>query len=147
MYPAPEVSRLIDEAFIPVRFHIKENSGMWHRFDVRWTPTVLILGWDDGSEARRIEGFLPTDEFLGQLELGLGDVAMEHKDWTKAQRYFAHVAGANPETDAAAEGEYWSGVAKYSGSHDPDALEETARRFTQKHQRSSWAKRASVWTR
>lgn len=145
MYPSPNVARLIEAEFIPVRFHIKDNPGMWHRFDVRWTPTILILDWDDGSEARRVEGFLPADEFVGQLELGLGDVAIEHKDWAKAQRYFAHVAEANPETDAAAEGEYWAGVAKYSASHDASALKETARRFTQRHQGTSWAKRASVW--
>lgn len=145
MYPSPDVARVIQNEFIPVRFHIKENPAMWHRFDVRWTPTVLMLDWNDGREVRRVEGFLPADEFFGQLELGLGDVAVEHKDWTTAQRHFARVAEQNPESEAAAEGEYWAGVATYSGSHDANALRETARRFTKKHQNSSWAKRASVW--
>jgi hypothetical protein len=143
VYPAPEVTAFIDEHFTPVRIHIKEQPRMWHRFAVRWTPTVTVLS-PDGTEARRIEGFLPADELLGQLRLGLGYLAVNKKDWATAERWFAEAAEAEG-TDAGPEGQYWRGVARYSASHDPKELAEITRSFTRRYKDTSWAKRASIW--
>ena len=53
-----------------VTVHIKEHSALFHRFDVLWTPTVLILD-ANGIERARNEGYLPNLEFRAQLEMGL----------------------------------------------------------------------------
>ena len=116
MYPDPRVGELITQRFVPVRIHIKEQPTMWKRFNIRWTPTVLMLA-PDGSEGRRVEGFLPRDELLGQIELGLGFLAVNRKDWAAARREFDQVVEKYADTDAAPEALYWSGVAKYSASH------------------------------
>jgi thioredoxin-like negative regulator of GroEL len=143
VYPTPEVTALIEERFIPVRIHIKDQPGMWHRFGIRWTPTVMVLS-PEGTEVRRIEGYLPADELLGQLRLALGFVAANKKDWATAERSFAEAAEA-VGTDAGPEGQYWRGVARYSQSHDPKQLAETRRSFAERYQDTSWAKRASIW--
>ena len=117
---------------------------MWKRFDIRWTPTVMVLG-PDGTVGRRIEGFLPADELLGQIELGLGFLAVEKKDWPTARTEFERVVEQFPETDAGPEALYWSGVSKYSGSHDAAALKELNREFKERYTDTSWAKRTSVW--
>ena len=145
MYPDPNVRQLITERFIPVRIHIKEQPTMWKRFDVRWTPTVVVLA-PSGREGRRVEGYLPADELLGQLGLGLGFLAVERKDWPAARTEFDRVVERFPNTDAAPEALYWSGVAKYSASHDASALKELGREFRQRYTNTAWAKRASVWT-
>jgi outer membrane protein assembly factor BamD (BamD/ComL family) len=124
--------------------HIKEQPAMWSRFGVRWTPTILILA-PDGKEQHRIEGFLPADDFLAQLELGLGHMAVGRREWQAAEREFTKIVDELPETDAAPEALYWSGVAKYSCTHDATALKETSRKLKSKYERTSWAKRASVW--
>jgi hypothetical protein len=144
VYPAPAVTALIRDNLRTVRIHIKEQPTMWKRFDIRWTPTILILG-PDGHEARRIEGFLPADEFMGQIRLGLAFVFANKKDWKSAQRWFEEAARESANTDAGPEALYWAGVAKYSDSHNAEALKETSRRFATQYQGSSWAKRASVW--
>jgi thioredoxin-related protein len=144
VYPDPRVSELISQRFVPVRIHIKEQSTMWKRFDVRWTPTVLVLA-PDGKEIRRVEGFLPQDDLLGQLELALGFLAVEEKDWATARQEFERVVERHPETDAGPEALYWTGVAKYSASHDPKELKELGRQFKERYTDTSWAKRASVW--
>lgn len=118
---------------------------MWKRFDVRWTPTVLVMG-PDGKEGRRVEGYLPADELLGQLGLGLGFLAVEQKDWGTARTEFERVVTEFPNTSAAPEALYWSGVAKYSGSHDASALKELGREFRERYTDTAWAKRASIWT-
>jgi len=143
VYPTPVVTALIDEQFVPVRIHIKEQARMWHRFGIRWTPTVMVLS-PEGTEVRRIEGFLPADELRGQLLLGLGYVAANKKDWAAAERWFAQAAEEG-ETDAGPEGVYWVGVARYSASHDAKELAATYARLTERHRDTSWAKRAIVW--
>ncbi len=146
MYPDARVTALIRDQAIPVRAHIKEQPGMWKRFGIRWTPTVLFLD-PDGREQFRIEGYLPVDEFLGQLELGLGFAAVGVKDWAAAERHFSDAATKYPETEAGPAGVYWRGVARYSSSHDAKELQATARAFEERYQGTSWAKRASVWKR
>jgi hypothetical protein len=145
VYPNPQVSELIRRRFVPVRMHIKEQPTMWKRFDVRWTPTVVVLG-PDGKEGRRVEGYLPSDEMLGQIGLGLGFLAVERKDWSAARQEFEQVVDRFPNTSAAPEALYWSGVAKYSASHDASALKELGREFRQRYTDTAWAKRASIWT-
>lgn len=143
MYPTPAVTALIDEQFVPVRIHIKEQPRAWHRFGIRFTPTVITLS-PEGDEVRRIEGFLPADELEGQLRLGLGYVAANKKDWATAERWFGEAAEARG-TDAGPEGLFWRGVARYSASHDAKELTETYQNFTRQYTDTSWAKRASVW--
>ena len=144
MYPTPEVTALIDQHFVPVRIHIKEQPRMWHRFGINWTPTVMVLS-PEGDEVRRTEGFLPADELLGQLRLALGRLAVKKKDWAAAERWFAEAAEASG-TDAGPEGQYWAGVARYSATHDAKELAKINRRFGERYQNTSWAKRASIWS-
>lgn len=143
MYPTPAVTALIDEQFVPVRIHIKEQPKMWHRFGVRWTPTVMVLS-PDGKEVRRVEGFLPADELLGQLQLGLGYEAANRKDWPAAERWFGE-ASKLTNTDAGPEGLYWQGVARYSASHDANVLRDLGKSVRERYPNTSWAKRASIW--
>ncbi len=143
MYPTPEVTALIDEHFIPVRIHIKEQPRMWHRFGIRWTPTVMVLS-PEGDQVRRIEGYLPADELEGQFRLALGYLAANKKDWATAERWFAQAADQE-NTDAAPEGLYWVGVSRYSADHDPKELAATYTNFTKRYQNTSWAKRTVVW--
>ena len=117
---------------------------MWKRFNIRWTPTVLILG-PDGSEVRRIEGFLPRDELLGQIQLGLGFLAVNRKDWASARHEFEQVVAQYADTAAGPEALYWAGVAKYSASHDPSELKSLGQQFKERYTDTAWAKRASIW--
>jgi len=143
VYPAPAVTALIDEQFIPVRVHIKENPTAWKRFGIRWTPTVMALT-PDGKEVRRIEGYLPEDEFLGQLYLHLGYAYANRKDWKSAQHWFEE-ASKLENTDAAPEGLYWEGVARYSATHDHNVLPQITAAFKTRFANTSWAKRTVVW--
>lgn len=117
---------------------------MWKRFNIRWTPTVLILA-PDGAEAYRIEGFLPRDEFLSRLHMGLGFMAVNQKRWQPAREEFESVVANFPNTDAAPEALYWAGVSKYSNSHDASELKALGKQFKERYTNTSWAKRASIW--
>jgi TolA-binding protein len=134
--------------FIPVRVHVKDNADEYKRlsaqYNAQWTPTVLILD-ADGNERHRIEGFLPADDFLAQLELGAAHAAFARHDFADAERRLRAIVERYPESEVAPEALYWAGVARYKASGDAAALKDTAHAFGQRYSRSTWAKKASVW--
>jgi tetratricopeptide (TPR) repeat protein len=149
VYSDPRVVEFVNQHFIPVRVHVKQNADAFQqlgaRFDAQWTPTILIVD-AGGTERHRIEGFLPIDDFLSQLTLGRAKAAFSGKDYPKAEQLYREVLEKFPSTDAAAEAQYWAGVSRYRASNDPQALSDTARAFRERYQDTTWAKKASVWT-
>jgi hypothetical protein len=148
VYPDDRVARFIEDHFVPVRVHVRDQpqdfQRLGGRFNAHWTPTTLLLE-PDGTERHRIEGFLPTEDFLAQLILGVGRAAFARQEWEKAERYFREVVDRFPNATAAAEAMYWAGVARYKRTNDVNALRETAESFGTRYQDSEWAKRASIW--
>jgi len=142
VYPDPRVAQFITDTFIPARAHVKENQEAFKQFGAEWTPTILILD-SHGKERHRIEGFLPADDFLAQLKLGLAHEARARGDFAGAERRYRELSSG--EGDVAAESLYWAGVSRYKGSNDPAALGETAKAFSTRFTDSPWAKKASVW--
>lgn len=148
MYSNSRVSEFVTENFRPVRIHVKEDAEAWKtvgaELGVQWTPTVLVLE-STGTERHRIEGFLPADDFLAQLSLGLAKAAFSRGDFTAAESRYRRIVEDYPTNEAAAEALYWAGVSRYKGTNDAAALQETARAFGERFQETSWAKKASVW--
>lgn len=144
MYPEQRVTQFINDNFTPVRLHVKTHPEAMERFNVQWTPTVLMLD-AKGTERHRIEGYLDADEFLGQLELGAAQVAFAEKRFEEAERRFREIVETLPNTDAAPAAQYWAGVSKYKGTNDGSALAATAKAFQQRYSDTTWAKRASIW--
>ena len=148
MYPDPRVRDFITSHFVPVRVHPKETPeafrDLGERYNAQWTPAILILD-ETGTERHRIEGFLPSDEFLGQLALGTAKAAFARKDYGTAERLYREVVERFPDSEPAAEAQYWAGVSKYRATNDPSALKATADAFSTRYQDSTWATKASVW--
>ena len=148
MYTDPRVRELIARHFVPVRVHVKDNAAAFRelgeRYDAHWTPTILTLD-NSGTERHRIEGFLEADEFLAQLALGVAKAAFARKDYAAAERLYRDVLERYPDSEPAAEAQYWAGVSGYRATNDPAALKATADAFANRYQTSTWATKASVW--
>jgi hypothetical protein len=142
------VRDFIADNFIPIRVHVKHNRDEWERlgsrFGVRWTPTILIVD-KEGKEQFRIEGFLPADQFMGQLGLGTAKAAFKRKDYSTAQRLFNAVLNRFPQTDAGPEAMYWAGASQFEATHDGSVLKSTAAALADRYPTSVWATKASVW--
>jgi hypothetical protein len=135
---------MVNERFVPIKIHIKENPTGFERFGAQWTPTVIVAD-PDGTERYRFEGYLPAEDFLAQLGLGLGKAHFARGEWTDAEQRFRGVLDRHGNSDAAPEALYWAGVSRYKATGDASALQETARAFQSRYKDSSWAKKASVW--
>jgi len=129
---------------VPLEAHIKERAAYFHRFDVPWTPTVLILD-SNGDERYRNEGYLPRDEFRAQLELGLARVSFMNKDWTDAERRYSEVLERYPSSKAAPEALYWKGVSHYKKTNDHTILGELPQQLREKYPNSIWALKTIAW--
>ena len=148
MYTDPRVATFVMETFIPVRVHVKQQAEefkqLGERYNAQWTPTILILD-ASGNERHRIEGFLPADDFLSQLELGAAHAAFAAKQFTEAERRYRAILDRHSESDTAAEALYWAGVSRYKATGEASALADTARAFGTRYSDSTWARKASVW--
>ena len=148
MWPNERVVRFVNENFLPARVHVKDDADAFKRYgekyNAHWTPTILLLD-SNGDEQWRIEGFLPLEDFLGQLMLGRAQLDFKQGKWAEAEKRFREIVEKLPRCDAAAEALYWAGVSKYKASNDPLALKETAKAFSERYKDSSWAKKASIW--
>ncbi len=129
---------------MPARAHIKEQSPTFKRFEVLWTPTVLVLDPATGAERFRLEGYVPRDEFNAQIRLGLARVGFVQKKWEDAERVYDEIVREFGNTISAAEALYWQGVCRYKRK-EPDALPTLTERFRHAYQDTLWAKKASVW--
>jgi hypothetical protein len=139
------VSEYIAQNFIPVKLNIKDSRAAWHRFEVQWSPTIMILD-SDGKEHFRYEGFLPPANFLAELDFGRGRVAFHRKQWDEATSLFNSAAARDTKTEMAAEGAYWAAVAQYQKTHDPSALKNWGKRIAAEYPNTTWARRALVYT-
>ena len=129
---------------MPLEAHIKKNPAYFHRFDVNWTPGILILD-AKGNERYRIDGYLPKDEFRARLEMGLARIAFMGKQWADAEQRYAQIAENFPDSKAAPEAIYWKAVSHYKGTGDHTVLGEVPVELGAKYPDSVWALKAIPW--
>lgn len=137
------MQKLIESSFTPARFHVKDGNDAFSRFGAEWTPTILVAS-TAGKEHHRIEGFLPKEDFTGQLRLGLAHLAREGGDFANAETRYRELADST-QPELAAEAIYWAGVSKYKATGDGAVLAGTARQIRARYPDSTWMKKASVW--
>jgi len=130
---------------VHVREQAEDFKRLGRRYNVQWTPNILEFD-PSGVLQHRIEGFLPVEDLLAQLMLGLAHASFKREDWKDAARRFDEIVARLPDNDAAAEAEYWAGVSRYKETGDSAKLADTARYFSDHFPDSPWAKRASVWS-
>ena len=127
-----------------MKIHIKEQKQLFEQFNAHWTPTQLIMD-SDGVERHRIEGFLPAEDFLAQLSLGLGKLHFQKGNYAKAEEALRNVLESYPHSGAAAEARYWEGVVAYKKTNDPKNLGMAFKEMQKEFPDSEWTRKASVW--
>jgi TolA-binding protein len=145
-YPDAKVARFLDENFVPVKINVTESTPEVEeakkRFNQVWTPLFLFLS-PDGREARRSQGYFPPEDFLAELELGLGQLRMLEGDHAKAYDKFQHICKEHPNAQCAPEAMYWSGVSAYKRDNKPDGLMQHWNELKDQHPDSPWWTKAS----
>jgi hypothetical protein len=141
-YPNPEVERFIQDHFIPVQFNVVEQPEVMDQFNTPWTPTLIVQD-AEGREHRRSQGYLDPARFLGEMALARLQAAIDQRDFEAARARSAEaqrLTAGDPTREP--EARYWSSVAAYKATNDPNNLIQGWNRLLDEFPQSEWAKRA-----
>jgi thioredoxin-related protein len=61
------VKSMINKSYVPLKFESGRDAEQFLRFQVKGTPTTIILS-SDGDETDRIMGYLPPDDLIKVLK-------------------------------------------------------------------------------
>jgi len=141
-YPNPDVERYIQQHFIPVQFNVVEQPEVMEQFNSPWTPTLIVQD-AEGREHRRSQGYLDPARFLAEMALARLKDAIDRQDFAAARERSTEAQAltrGDPEREP--EAQYWSSVAAYKATNDPNNLIQGWNRLLDQFPKSDWAKRA-----
>jgi tetratricopeptide (TPR) repeat protein len=142
-YPDPRVVQFVGQHFVPVQIKVKQEPRLAQEYQVSWTPNLVVAD-ADGTVHYREEGYLPPEDLIACLSLGLGKYQLHYKQLAEAAGHFEEVARRHPGTEAGAEALYWLGVARYKETHDKHQLRPAWERLAKEYPKSQWAQRSQI---
>lgn len=131
----------IDEHFIPVQLNVKQEPAVMDRYNICWTPTLIVHD-EEGREHRRSEGFFNPQMFCAEMALGRLKHKLNRGQFPDAKNMLEDVA-KQTKGDREREPEmlFWSGVAFYRADHDTKQLLAKWNEVLDQFPDSDWAKR------
>lgn len=141
-YPDRTVAQLVQERVIPVR--IRSNTQEAADFNVHWTPTVVMLD-AEGKEHHRTIGWLSPDEMTAAVLLGIAKVHFDRGEQGQVQPPLGELLDRYPQSSAAPEALYLSGITRYKQTRDLKALRAVYEKLRADYPSSEWTERASVY--
>jgi hypothetical protein len=141
-YPTHDVVEHIEKHLIPVR--IPFDDLLARKFIVKWTPNLLFA---DAERAvhHRIIGFLPPEELIPAILLGVGKIFFDLGDLDRALGTLNEVLGKHPASHAAPEAAYFAGVCLYKQTHSGEPLKKAYENLKAAYPESEWTKRAAPY--
>jgi len=110
-------------------------------FNIKWTPTVITLD-AEGKEHHRTVGFLPPEELIPSLMLGMVKSYFDQEKFEKALSLLDQLLKEHPRSDSAPEALYLQGVSRYKSTDDPKHLKAAYEKLQAEYPSSEWTKRA-----
>lgn len=101
-YPDALTARFIDKNLIAHRIEVNSPGPRPAEFKIQYTPTVVILD-GRGKEHHRIVGFLPPNEFMPSLMLGVAKAHVFHGRFARARGMLDALLFEFPRSQAATE--------------------------------------------
>lgn len=141
-YPDASVTELINGHFIPLKLHVGEDAKLAERFEVTWTPTIIVAE-ADGTIHHRFTGFLPPDEYRAQIWFGMAKTDFDKGNYLEASTKFKAVVAQYPDCACAPEAQYWLGVSEFKHTGSADALRAAWQELLKKYPDSVWATKVS----
>jgi thioredoxin-related protein len=142
-YPDAGVAGFIEDRLIPVQL-LYNAEPYASKYNIKWTPSILVLD-ESGKEHHRIVGFLPPEDFVPHLLLGIAKSSFDKDELDKASSDIDTVVLTYPGSTAAPEATYLRGVIEYKKTHQAEALKRALEELKREYPSSEWAKRAAPY--
>jgi hypothetical protein len=139
-YPEAHVIDFLNHYLIALRVP-HDAQPLAADFNVKWTPTLITL--DEGArEHHRTVGFLPPEELIPSLLLGIAKTHFDHDRFDQALIHLDQVLGGYRKSGAAPEAIYLRGVSLFKSTHDPKPLKQAYELLTAEFPADEWTRRA-----
>jgi hypothetical protein len=142
-YPNSEVASFISEKMVPLQ--VLSDNPLATEFNITWTPTLIVLD-SAGKEHSRTVGFLPPDELIPSLLLGMAKTDFDGDRFADAMAKLNTLLKEFPGSSAAPEAVFILGVCGYKSSHNPQPLKDAYQRLKTEYPSSEWVKRAHPYS-
>jgi hypothetical protein len=143
-YPQPKVTEFITANIIPLRVPF-DAQPLATDYSVKWTPTLITTD-TTGKEHHRTVGFLPHDELVPSLLLGMSKVHFDLDQFSNAIPNLDKIITEYPGSNATPEAIYLRGVSLYKSTHDPKPLKQAYEKLEKEYPSSEWVKRAQPYS-
>ncbi len=139
-YPDDKVAEFIFNNFIPLRIAGDEEPYAAD-FMVNWTPRIIVLDSVGLSHQSEV-GFLPPEDFIASLELGLAKADFDSHKLEDCKAHLHRILEGYAGSSSAPEAAFLLGVTSYKLSGQAAPLKEAYHFLQGKYPDSEWAKRA-----
>ena len=139
-FPNKDVVRFINNNLIPLRV-FADAQPISTDFNIWWTPNIITLD-SEGREHHRTVGFLPPEEFIPSLMLGIGKTFFDLGKFDEAIAILKELVTKCPQSRAAPEAVYYSGVSSFKVAHDASHLKKAYERLHAEYPDNEWTFRA-----
>lgn len=139
-YPDEKVVAFVQKDLIPLRVAF-DSQPLATQFNLKWTPTLITLD-PDGKEHHRTIGFLPPEELIPSLLLGIAKSYFNRERFSEALSTLDKIMTDHSQSDSAPEAVYLRGVCGYKSTHNPTPLKDAYEQLEKKYPSSEWTKRA-----
>jgi hypothetical protein len=99
-YPDSRTVDFVTKYMTPLRVYTNSLPAWANRFGIQYTPTVVTLD-GEGMEHHRTVGFLPPEEFVPSLMLGIAKTHMDARRQAQARAMLEWLLLAYPGSQAA----------------------------------------------
>lgn len=139
-YPDERVVEFVQKNLIPLRVAF-DSQPLATQFNLKWTPTLITLD-PDGKEHQRTVGFLPPEELIPSLLLGIAKSYFNRERFGEALSTLDKIVTDYSQSDSVPEAIYLRGVCGYKNTHNPKPLKEAYEYLQTKYPSNEWTKRA-----
>jgi hypothetical protein len=139
-YPNAKVAEFINGRMIPIQV-LFDSQPYASDFNITWTPTMITLD-EKGKEHHRVVGFLPPEQFIPAMLLGISKVNFDLERFENALANLEKIITEFPKSKAAPEAIFLRGVAGYKSTHDPKPLKAAYEKLQAEYPNSEWTDRA-----
>ena len=139
-FPDPNVVAFIHQNVVALRLP-HDHEPLAGQFQIKKTPNLIILD-EEGKEHHRHLGFLPPEEIIPFILLGVAKIHLDAEDFEGALHIFETLLKDYSRSGAAPEAIFLRGVSLYRMSNDPKPLKEAYESLQAEYAESEWTRRA-----
>lgn len=145
-YQDETVLKYLEENYVFVKYNTANKIHNFRNTYITaphlWTPCFIVFA-NDGSEVKKVSGYLPPQQFFDEMELGRAYAYLRKAQSPKSLEVLNRLIEGTSDTYVKQEALYWAGVsAFYAEQKKIEALTPYWERLMDEYPQSVWAERA-----